>query len=86
VSSLLKLACGQEGVVNPDGDSEMGTETGEREAVGSSICGGINRGPRYEVVEGDRATGGGLGGVRVRMGTTTSEVSARGSVWTETKV
>ena len=83
MSSLLKLACCREGVVDPDGDSEMGTETVMRGDVGSS--GGGGRGPRDEIGGGDRATGGGLEGVRMRMGTTTSELSARGSVWVETE-
>ena len=84
MSSLLKLACCREGVVDPDGDSKMGAETVMRGEVGSR--GGGGRGPRDRIGGGDRATGGGLEGVRMRMGMTTSELSAGGSVWMETDI
>jgi len=81
VSSLLELACGRACVVDPDGDSETGTETGAREEVDSKTDSGISRGSRVEIGGGSRAgIVGGLGGVKVRAGVTTSKNSARGSV------
>ena len=58
MSSLLKLASGRDGVVDPNGGSEMGAETmmmGRDWQHG----GGRSIGPRDEVGGGDRATGGG---------------------------
>ena len=85
MSSLLKLACCREGVVDPNGDSKMGAETKMRGGDWQHSGGG-RRGPSDGIGGGDRATGGGLEGVPVRVRTrmTTSERSARGSVWTET--
>ena len=81
MSSLLELACGRESVVDPDGDSGMSIETevgreNWQRGGGGGIC------PRDEV--GRKSRGGGLGGVMMRIGMTTSEILARDSVWVET--
>ena len=86
MSSLLELARGRVGVVNPDGDSKIGTETRIRE--GDWQCGGggsVGIGPRDEV-GGGRAIGGGLGGVTMKAGVATLGISTGGSVWMETEV
>ena len=73
MSSLTELARGQESVVDPDRDSGMGTETGMRGGDWQHGGGGDGRGPRDKVgMGGDQVTGGGLGGVTVKMGVTTS--------------
>ena len=73
MSSLLKLAHGREGVVNPNGDSKMGAETRMRGGDWQHGGGGDGRGPRDKVgMGGDQVTGGGLGGVTVKTGVTTS--------------
>ena len=71
------------GVVDSDEDSGMSVETkvgrGDWQrggGGGGGIC------PRDEV--GRRSRSGGFRGVTMRMGTTTSEISTRGSVWVET--
>ena len=74
-SGILELARGRESGVDPDGDSDMGTETGVRKEFGSSGGSG-SIGPRDEVGEHDRATGGGLKGVTVKTGVATSKFSA----------
>ena len=84
MSSLLKLARGRASVVNPDGDSEMGTETWVREGGWQRGGGGVGIGPRDEV-GGGRAIGGGLRGVTMKTGVTTLGISTRGSVWMETE-
>ena len=84
MSSLLKLARGRASVVNPDGDSKMGTETRIRGGDWQRGGGGIGIGPRDEV-GGGRAIGGGLGGVTMKTGVATSGISTRGSVWMETE-
>jgi len=70
------------GVVDPDGDSEMGTET--RMGGGDWQRGGGGSGIWTRDEVGRQSRGGGLGGVMMRVGTTTSEISAEGSVWVET--
>ena len=81
--SLSGLARGRESVVDPDVDSGMGVETrmgrGDWQHGGGGGGGGIC--PRDEV---GRRSRGGVGGVTMRMGMTTSEISTRGSVWVET--
>jgi hypothetical protein len=49
VTSLSELVCGREGVIDPDGDSEMGTEIRMEGHVGSSDGGGGWRGPRDKI-------------------------------------
>ena len=50
MSSLLELACGRVGVVNPDGDSKMGAEVRIREGDWQrGVGGGVGIGPRDEV-------------------------------------
>ena len=86
MSSLLELACGWGSIVDPDGDSKMGTERRIREGDWQrGGGGGSGIGPRDEV-EGARAMGGGLGGVMIETRVATSGISARGSVWVETEM
>jgi hypothetical protein len=79
--SLSELACGRENVVDPDGDSEMGTETRMSGMVGSSGDKGVGIGPREEVGE-----GGDVDGALVKAGVAISMISVNGSVWVETEV
>ena len=85
MSSLLELACGRVGVINPDRDSKIGTETRIRGGDWQRGGGGIGIGPRDEV-GGGRAISGGLGGVTTKTGVTTLGILTRGSVWMETEV
>ena len=84
--SLLRLVCGREGVVNPDGDSKAGAEMRMRGRGWQHGGGGGGRGPRDEIGGWDRVADGGLGGVTVRTGVAISKISTRGSVWIETEV
>ena len=51
--SLSEWACGRENVVDPDGDSEMGTETRMSGRVWQRGDGGVSIGPREEVGGGE---------------------------------
>ena len=81
----MELACGREGVNDPDGDSEMGVETMMMGRFGSGGGEDVGVRPRDEVgVGGDWGAGG--ENELVKTGVATSRRGLKGSVWTEMDV